>query len=358
MKAFSLHLLDKGPECTVTLSKEDAIKYLTQMVHMRRMEKENELLYKQRVVRGFCHLYSGEEACAVGVHASMTKEDCLITAYRCHGYCYMSGVSIESIITELAGKEGGCSRGKGGSMHMYGPNFYGGNGIVGAHIPIGTGIALALKYRNKGGISFTCYGDGAANQGQCFESKNMACLWKLPILYVVENNKYGLGTGVDRASCCKTFHNRFTFLPGIQADGMDILAVREAIRFAREFVVKNGPLIVELITYRYYGHSMSDPGTSYRSREEIEEVRKNRDPINLFAKTCVTAGLLTDKEVKDIRKKIKTEIEAIGVKAGKGKEPPVEELVGDIYSNIIDNQIRTPRGFATSKNYGNAINKN
>ncbi|VEN44786.1 unnamed protein product [Callosobruchus maculatus] len=242
------------------------------------------------------------------------------------------GETVFSVIAELLGRKGGCSQGKGGSMHTYAPSFYGGNGIVGAHVPLGTGCALAQKYTGKGGINVCLYGDGAANQGQVFEAYNIAKLWKLPVLYVCENNQYGLGTAMNRASADTNFYKRISYIPGLWVDGMDVLAVRECFRFAMQYVRDNGPLIVEALTYRYFGHSMSDPGTSYRSREEIQETRQKRDPINRLKERIISSELATEEEIQAIDKKLKQEIEEAVQKAQADPEIGVDHLQYDIYA--------------------------
>merc|ERR1711881_692260 len=191
IKPYDLHMLETGPPVTATVTKEDAIKYYTQMQIIRRMELKSDQLYKQKVIRGFCHLYDGQEACAVGMEAALTPEDSVITSYRAHGWTYTRGAKPSAILAELFGRELGCAKGKGGSMHMFAPNFYGGNGIVGAQVPMGAGIAFAHKYKGEKNVCVSCYGDGASNQGQVFEAYNIAALWKLPAIFVCENNQYG-----------------------------------------------------------------------------------------------------------------------------------------------------------------------
>ncbi|XP_058829380.1 pyruvate dehydrogenase E1 component subunit alpha type II, mitochondrial-like isoform X1 [Topomyia yanbarensis] len=331
-KDFKLHNLEQGPATTVTVTKEDAVKYYGKMYAIRRMETAAGNLYKEKIIRGFCHLYSGQEACAVGMHAAMRPEDSCITAYRCHGWTYLMGVPISGVLAELTGRQSGSARGKGGSMHMYARNFYGGNGIVGAQVPLGVGIAFAAKYNETKGVCIAAYGDGAANQGQLFEVYNMAKLWKAPCIFVCENNGYGMGTSAERASANVNYYTRGDTVPGIWVDGMDVLAVREATRFAIEHCNSGkGPILLETATYRYSGHSMSDPGTSYRSRDEIAEVRQTRDPITSMREKIITNQLATTEELKEVESKIRGEVEAATKLAKADKEIPVEELCADIY---------------------------
>jgi len=255
--------LNNLPSLEVLATKDQLISYYEQMNIIRRMELVADNMYKSKLIRGFCHLSLGQEAIAVGMEASIQKDDSVITAYRCHGMAYTRGASVHSILAELLGKSTGLAKGKGGSMHMYLHNFFGGNGIVGAQVPLGCGLAFAHKYRNTKCIAVAAFGDGAADQGQVFEAYNMAMLWKLPIIFVCENNFYSMGTSVDRHSASTDYYKRGDFIPGIRINGMDILAVREAFRWAREWVLEQGPIILELQTYRYSGHSMSDPGKLY-----------------------------------------------------------------------------------------------
>lgn len=248
---FKLHKLETGPSTHVCLTRDDALKYYEEMFTIRRLETAASSLYKDKIVRGFCHLYSGQEACAVGMKAAMRPDDSVITAYRCHGWTWLLGVPLQQVLSELTGRQSGCSRGKGGSMHMYGKNFYGGNGIVGAQIPLGVGIALAAKYQDKKAVCVALYGDGAANQGQVFEVYNMAKLWNVPCIFVCENNGYGMGTSAERASASVDYYKRGDYVPGIWVDGMDVLAVREATRFAIEHCDSGkGPIVLETATYR------------------------------------------------------------------------------------------------------------
>ncbi|XP_055374774.1 pyruvate dehydrogenase E1 component subunit alpha, mitochondrial-like [Condylostylus longicornis] len=346
LKPFKLHRLDSGPASSTTVTKEDAIKYYTQMQTIRRIETAAGNLYKEKIIRGFCHLYSGQEACAVGMKAAMKPQDNIISAYRVHGWTYLMGVSPLGVLAELTGRQSGCARGKGGSMHMYAPNFYGGNGIVGAQVPLGAGVALACKYKENGGVCLALYGDGAANQGQVFEAYNMAYLWKLPCIFVCENNGYGMGTSAERAASNTDYYTRGDALPGIWVDGMDVLSVRTAFQFAIDYAVKNGPLVMEVFTYRYSGHSMSDPGTSYRTREEIQEVRQKRDPITSFKDRIINEfGLVTADELKAVDNTVRKEVDEATNKAKSDKEIPLEELWTDVYSNNLDPKIRGTIGF-------------
>ncbi|PSN39781.1 putative pyruvate dehydrogenase E1 component subunit alpha [Blattella germanica] len=290
---------------------------------IRRMENVCADLYKSRFIRGFLHLYAAQEAVCVGMKSQLKPDDVVITAYRCHGWSYVMGSDPHSIIAELMGKVTGVSHGKGGSMHLYAPKFFGGNGIVGAHLPVGTGAGFAFKYKNKPNVSVVLYGDGASNQGQVFESYNLAKLHMLPV------------------------------------DGMDILAVREATRFAVDYCSQgNGPLIMETDTYRYFGHSIADPGVSYRSRDEIKDVRQTRDPINNFKDRMITAQLATNDEIKAIADTAKEEITAATEQAKKDKFPELEELAYDVYSQPLRPTLRGISPWETYKLHlrGNHIN--
>ncbi|CAF0842749.1 unnamed protein product [Adineta steineri] len=337
-KAYKLHMLEKGPSTHVSCNREEGLEYYKKMQVVRRMEASANNMYKSKLIRGFCHLYSGQEAVCVGMKAAMDKNDSLITAYRAHGWTYMMGVSVTGILAELTGKKTGCAEGRGGSMHMYAPNFYGGNGIVGAQVPLGAGVAFAHKYRGESNVCIALYGDGAANQGQVFEAFNMAKLWSLPCIFVCENNGYGMGTSTARASANPNFYTRCEYIPGIWVDGMDVLAVREATRFARDWCTSGkGPMIMEMATYRYFGHSMSDPGTSYRTREEVQDVRKSRDPITSFREKVIEANLATDEEFKNIDNEVKKMIEDAENHAQNDPELHVDELYSHVYSMRPEN---------------------
>lgn len=330
---FKLHKLELGPDTLVALTALEAALYLRQLLAIRRLEAASAQLYKERLVRGFCHLSTGQEACAVGLCAALRKEDNLVAGYRIHGLAYLMGATAVGVLSELAGKSTGCAQGKGGSMHMYAPNFYGGNGIVGAQVSLGAGIALANKYRETGGVCFALYGDGAANQGQIFECFNMAQLWKLPMVFVCENNNYGMGTSAWRASSNTDYYTRGDFLPGVWVDGQDVLAVRSAARFAIQYAQQRGPLIMELCTYRYAGHSMSDPGTSYRSREEVQLVRQRQDPISRFRKVCLDISILSEQQLRIIDQNVHDEMEKAIQAARHDAELPLSHLGSDVYSH-------------------------
>lgn len=334
--AYKYHKLEDPIPAQVQLMREDALLYYQQMQTIRKLETAAGNLYKEKSVRGFCHLYSGQEAICVGMSAGLRTTDAVITAYRAHGWSYIRGVSVLGVLAELTGRKTGCAQGKGGSMHMYGPNFYGGNGIVGAQVPLGAGVALAMKYQETDNLCVALYGDGAANQGQVYEAYNMAKLWSLPVLFVCENNGYGMGTSTDRSSASTEYYTRGDYIPGIWVDGMDVVAVREAALWAASFIrAGKGPLVMECATYRYHGHSMSDPGTSYRPREEIQDVRKRRDPITGFKDRILAANLTTAEEIKLIDDKVKKEIDEAVVQAKTDPEPALEELFSHVYSQPL-----------------------
>uniref|UniRef100_A0A672PNN1 Pyruvate dehydrogenase E1 component subunit alpha, testis-specific form, mitochondrial n=1 Tax=Sinocyclocheilus grahami TaxID=75366 RepID=A0A672PNN1_SINGR len=320
-----LHRLDEGPSLQTVLTREDELRYYRTMQTMRRMELRADQLYKQKIIRGFFHLYDGQGACAVGIEAGISPMDHLITAYRAHGYTYTRGVSVKEIMAE-----GGVAEGKGGFMHMYAKNFYGGNGIVGAQVRCTCGPAC--QYQGKNEVCVTLYGDGPANQGQIFESFNMAALWKLPCIFICENNKYGMGTSVERASASTDYYKREDYIPGLRVDGMDVLSVREATRFAADYCRSGkGPILMELQTYSYHGHCMSDPGVSaflslgYRTREEIQEVGSKSDPITML---------------KNIDAEVRKEIEEAAQFATSDPEPPLEDLCKHIFYNDAPLEVR------------------
>ncbi|KAI9098180.1 dehydrogenase E1 component-domain-containing protein [Phlyctochytrium arcticum] len=316
-----------------TSNKEELVGMYRTMVMIRRLETASDQLYKAKLIRGFCHLSTGQEAVATGMHYAISKDDAIITAYRCHGFTLVRGATPKSILAELMGRRDGCSQGKGGSMHMFAHEFYGGNGIVGAQVPIGAGIALAQKYLKKGTMTFAMYGDGAANQGQVFEAYNMAKLWGLPVAFVCENNMYGMGTSAHRAAASTKYFTRGDYIPGVRVNGMDVLAVKEATKYARDWTLNDkGPMVMEMVTYRYGGHSMSDPGTTYRTRDEIQHMRSTNDPINGLKERILKNNILTEEELKKIDKDVRTEIDQAVIEAKASPEPDVKELFTDIHS--------------------------
>jgi len=327
---------------TATATKEELEGYLRQMLAVRRMEIALDSAYRERLVRGFLHLGDGQEAICMGVEAGLTREDSWITSYRCHGVAVMRGVPVVEVLAELMGFQEGNVRGKGGSMHLYSKkgNFYGGAGIVGAQVPIGAGLAFANAYKAKQSgsdtmnVAIAAYGDGAANQGQIWEAANMSALWNLPTIFMIENNQYGMGTSMERSSSNFEYYTMGANIPGIRVNGMDVLAVREAIRVAKEYCGSGkGPMYMEMMTYRYHGHSMSDPGTSYRDRSEIQEVRARRDPIEAVKARMEQAGFATADELKAIEKEVRKDVNSALKEARGGTPPPLSECYTDIFSD-------------------------
>ncbi|XP_026066414.1 pyruvate dehydrogenase E1 component subunit alpha, mitochondrial [Carassius auratus] len=341
IKKCDIYKLEEGPPLQAVLTREEGLQYYRTMQTIRRMELKSDILYKQRAIRGFCHLYDGEEACAVGVEAAIKRSDHLITSYRAHGYTYTRGGTVREIMAELTGRRGGIAKGKGGSMHMYTKNFYGGNGIVGAQVPLGAGAAFACKYLGTKDLCVCIYGDGAANQGQIFETYNMASLWKLPCIFICENNKYAMGTSIERGASSTDYYKRGEFIPGLRVDGMDVLCVREATKFAAEHCRSGkGPILMELLTYRFHGHSMTDPGVSYRTREEVHDMRSKSDPITLLKDRMVSNNMVSVEELKEIDVAVKKEIEDAAEFATTDPEPPLEELCNNIFYNEPPMEVR------------------
>ena len=308
--------------------------FYRQMLLIRRFEERAGQLYGLGLIGGFCHLYIGQEAVAVGLQSAMTVgKDSVITGYRDHGHMLAYGIDPKIIMAELTGRQAGISKGKGGSMHMFSVEhgFYGGHGIVAAQVPLGTGLAFKHKYKNDGGVCLTYFGDGAANQGQVYESFNMAELWKLPVIYAIENNQYAMGTSVNRSSAeDQLFRRGESFrISGVQVDGMDVLAVRGAADMALDWVRSGkGPILLELKTYRYRGHSMSDPA-KYRSREEVQAVREKSDPIDHLKLELEKAGVSED-ELKKIDHDIRQQIVEAADYAEQAPEPDPAELYADV----------------------------
>src|SRR6266853_1524637 len=274
-----------GAHSPLEFTRDQELSALRDMLLIRRFEEKAGQLYGMGAIGGFCHLYIGQEAIVVGMQMALKKGDEVITGYRDHGHMLACGMEAKGVMAELTGRRGGYSKGKGGSMHMFSKekNFFGGHGIVGANVPLGAGIAFANRYRGNGRVCLTYFGDGAANQGQVYETFNMAKLWKLPVVFIIENNKYAMGTSVERSAATTDFsHRGASFaIPGEQVDGMDVRAVRDTGRRVVKAVREgSGPYILEMLTYRYRGHSMSDPA-KYRSREEVEKVRTTHDPIEM-----------------------------------------------------------------------------
>jgi pyruvate dehydrogenase E1 component alpha subunit len=314
---------------------EELLGYYRDMLLIRRFEERAGQLYGMGLIGGFCHLYIGQEAIAVGVQSIKVKGDQIITGYRDHGHMLACGMDPGEVMAELTGRSTGVSKGKGGSMHMFSvaEDFFGGHGIVGAQVSLGTGLAQANKYRENGNVAFTYFGDGAANQGQVYESFNMAELWRLPVVYVIENNQYAMGTSIERASAeTQLFKRGISFqIPGEQVDGMDVLAVRDAASRAAEHARSGkGPYILEMKTYRYRGHSMSDPA-KYRTRDEVDEVRKTRDPIDHLQDLLKKAGHVDDEQLRTIDAEVKKIVADAAEFARTSPEPAVSELYTDVY---------------------------
>jgi len=317
-------------------SKDEELKAYRDMLLIRRFEEKAGQMYGMGLIGGFCHLYIGQEAVVTGITMASKKGDAQITGYRDHGHMLVMGLDPKGVMAELTGRQGGLSRGKGGSMHMFSNEhrFYGGNGIVGAQVSLGTGLAFAAKYRGEKTVAISYFGDGAANQGQVYESFNMAKLWNLPVLYIVENNRYAMGTSVERATAQHDFSKRgLSFnIPGEQVDGMDVRLVHDAARRAIDRIRDGGgPYILEMMTYRYRGHSMSDPA-KYRSKDEVTTMRAERDPIEQVKTRILEKRYGTE----ELLKQIETEVRAIVTEAADfataDPEPDASELWTDIYA--------------------------
>ena len=318
------------------VSKDELLHYYREMLQIRRFEEKAGQLYGMGLIGGFCHLYIGQEAVVVGLEACTKPGDKRLTSYRDHGHMLACGMKANGVMAELTGRAGGYSKGKGGSMHMFSKerHFYGGHGIVGAQVPLGAGLAFADKYLGNDNVTFTYFGDGAANQGQVYETYNMAELWNLPVVFVIENNQYAMGTSVKRSTKSTTLYGRGQAygIKGEAVDGMDVLAVKaageKAVAACR---AGEGPYILEMMTYRYRGHSMSDPA-KYRTREEVEKMKSEKDAIEHVRDLLLGAGLASDEELKAIDKDIKDIVNASAEFAKESPEPDLSELWTDIYA--------------------------
>ncbi len=316
------------------LTKEQELSAYRQMLLIRRFEEKAGQMYGMGLIGGFCHLYIGQEAVVVGMQMTLKEGDEVITGYRDHGHMLACGMDPKGVMAELTGRQHGYSKGKGGSMHMFSveKGFFGGHGIVGAQVPLGTGLAFANKYRGNDHVSLTYFGDGAANQGQVYESFNMAKLWMLPVIYVIENNQYGMGTSVARASATTHLYMRGSAhdIPGEHVDGMDVRAVKaageKAVKWCRQ---GNGPIILEMLTYRYRGHSMSDPA-KYRTREEVEKVRSEHDPIEQVRARLLSNKWASEDDLKKIDAEVRATVNEAAEFATHDPEPDPAELWTDV----------------------------
>jgi pyruvate dehydrogenase E1 component alpha subunit len=324
------------PSGTVmTFSKEEELFAYRTMLTIRRFEEKAGQMYGMGLIGGFCHLYIGQEAVVIGMQMALKPGDQVITGYRDHGHMLACGMDPKGVMAELTGRVHGYSKGKGGSMHMFSveKGFYGGHGIVGAQVPLGTGLAFANRYRGNDHITVTYFGDGAANQGQVYESFNMAGLWKLPVVYVIENNRYAMGTSIDRASSQVNLSKRgLSFdIPGEQVDGMDVRAVKAAGEKAAQWCRSGkGPYILEMLTYRYRGHSMSDPA-KYRTREEVDKVRATNDPIDMARQRILQKNFVSEDTLKNIDREVRDLINQASEFAIHDPEPDMPELYTDVY---------------------------
>ena len=319
-----------------TDKKGNLVKFYRDMLLIRRFEEKAGQLYGMGLIGGFCHLYIGQEAVVVGLEAASKEGDKRITSYRDHGHMLACGMDPNGVMAELTGRSGGYSKGKGGSMHMFSKekNFYGGHGIVGAQVPLGAGLAFADKYMENKSVTFTYFGDGAANQGQVYETFNMAALWKLPVIFVIENNQYAMGTAQERSTSSPEIYTRGDSfgIKGEAVDGMDVVAVRDAgVKAAAHCRAGKGPYILEIKTYRYRGHSMSDPA-KYRTREEVQKMKAQRDPIEAIRTRLVSEKHSTEEEIKIIDKEIKDIVNSCAEYAKESPEVAAEELWTDIYA--------------------------
>lgn len=335
-KKPSAKLVEKSAKPFHGLPKEKLLSMYRDMLLIRRFEEKAGQLYGMGLIGGFCHLYIGQEAVVTGLQHAAKKDDAVITTYRDHGHMLACGMDPKGIMAELTGRIGGFSKGKGGSMHMFSveKKFFGGHGIVGANVPLGTGMAFAQKYKNTDALTFVYFGDGAANQGQVYESFNMASLWQLPVIYVIENNEYAMGTSTKRhAADTQLFKRGESFgIPGRQVNGMDVMDVYQAGAEACEHVRSGkGPLLLEVKTYRYRGHSMSDPA-KYRSKEEVESYKENRDAIANFRALLLKEGVGSEAAFKKIEDEVKAQVKEAEEFSKESPEPAATELWTDILS--------------------------
>jgi pyruvate dehydrogenase E1 component alpha subunit len=318
------------------MSKDEQLKAYRTMLLIRRFEEKAGQLYGMGFIGGFCHLYIGQEAVVVGMQMTLKDGDQVITSYRDHGHMLATGMSPRGVMAELTGRRGGYSKGKGGSMHMFSreKNFYGGHGIVGAQVPLGTGLAFANYYRGNDNVCLTYFGEGASNQGQVYESFNMASLWKLPVVYVIENNRYAMGTPINRGSAKaeELYARGMSFgIPGEQVDGMDVRAVKAAAEKAVAHCrAGEGPYILEMMTYRYRGHSMSDPA-KYRTKDEVQKMREEHDPIEQVKRRLISEGHFGEDELKQIDAEIRAVVTDAAEFAQSDPEPDPSELWTDVY---------------------------
>ncbi|SDG37008.1 pyruvate dehydrogenase (acetyl-transferring) E1 component subunit alpha [Alloyangia pacifica] len=329
----------RKPSAKPNVSPEELKQYYHDMLLIRRFEEKAGQLYGMGLIGGFCHLYIGQEAVVVGLEAAASEGDKRITSYRDHGHMLACGMDPNGVMAELTGREGGYSKGKGGSMHMFSreKHFYGGHGIVGAQVPLGAGLAFADAYLGNDRVTFAYFGDGAANQGQIYETFNMASIWKLPVIFVIENNQYAMGTAQKRSTSTEEIYTRGApfGIPGQLVDGMDVLAVKEAGEKAVAHCrAGNGPYILEVKTYRYRGHSMSDPA-KYRTREEVQKMRDERDPIQSVRDLLLQGKHATEDDLKAIDKNIKDIVNASAEFSKESPEPALEELWTDIYADEV-----------------------
>ena len=316
------------------VSPEELTDFYREMLLMRRFEEKAGQMYGMGLIGGFCHLYIGQEAVVTGIQSALKDGDSVLTSYRDHAHMLACKIDPKSIMAELTGRAAGISKGKGGSMHMFSVEhgFYGGHGIVAAQVPIGAGLGFAHKYRDTDNVSVVYFGDGAANQGQIYESFNMAELWGLPVIFVIENNQYAMGTAVKRASSEIELHRRGESfrIPGEAVDGMDVVAVREAALRAVDWCRSgNGPILLEMNTYRYRGHSMSDPA-KYRSKEEVQKMRAEHDPIDQVKQRLLDGKVMTEDDLKAIDKEVKAVVADAAKFAQESPEPDASELYTDI----------------------------